>query len=267
MPKYKLIAADLDGTLLDDTYRVKPQLLAAVNAARSLGVELAVITGRLYPSALPFAVELNVTLPVIASNGAVVKDPLTGKLISQITMDRDLAIEALNLTENGTSQRFVNVQDAFYTDVAEEESRKYAEALKINFVRKIPLQDAIITDPVMVVIRDSESEITRLTGILAEHFGNKVYMANSKPFFIDINGPKVSKGAALKDLCSRMGITPEEVVAIGDGWNDREMLQTAGLGAVVANAPESLKEHADYVCEQRSFQGVIEVIKRFVLTD
>jgi len=265
MPKYRLIAADLDGTLLDDTYRIMPELLAAVDAARLQGTELAVATGRLYPSALPFARELKVTLPIIASNGAVVKDPATGELISQVTLDRALAIEALNLTENGTAQRFVNVQDAFYTDAAEKASRKYSEALKINFVRKVPLQDVITTDPIMVVIRDSESEISRLTRILAEHFGDRVYMANSKPFFIDINNPAASKGAALKDLCHRLGIAPEEVIAVGDGWNDREMFQAAGLGAAVSNAPESLREHADYVCENQSFHGVIEVIRRFVL--
>lgn len=265
MPKYRLIAADLDGTLLDDTYRIMPELLAAIDAARSQGTDLAVATGRLYPSALPFARELKVTLPIIASNGAVVKDPATGELISQVTLDRALAIEALNLTENATAQRFVNVQDAFYTDAAEEASRKYSEALKINFVRRVPLQDVITTDPIMVVIRDSESEISRLTRILAEHFGDRVYMANSKPFFIDINNPAVSKGAALRDLCRRLGIAPEEVIAVGDGWNDREMFQEAGLGAAVSNAPESLREHADYVCENQSFHGVIEVIRRFVL--
>ncbi len=267
MPKFRLIAADLDGTLLDDTYRVMPELLAAVNAARARGTELAVATGRLYPSALPFARELNVTLPVIASNGAVVKDPVTGELISQVTLDRGLAIEALNITENGTAQRFINVQDSFYTDASEKAFRKYSEALKIDFIRKVPLQDAITTDPIMVVIRDCESEISRLTAILKEHFGDKVYMANSKPFFIDINNPAATKGAALKELCHRMGIVTEEVIAIGDGWNDREMFQTAGLGVAVSNAPDPLREHADYICEKPSFHGVIEVIRRFVLGD
>ncbi|PKM81078.1 MAG: hypothetical protein CVU89_11080 [Firmicutes bacterium HGW-Firmicutes-14] len=263
--KFKLIAADLDGTLLDDQYRVMPELLETVNRARARGVELAVATGRLYPSALPFVSDLEIVLPVIASNGAVVRKPGNGELICQWTMKRELAIEALKLTENGTAQRFVNVNDAFYTDAPEEASRRYQQALKIQFLRKVPLHEVITEDPIMVVIRDSEEEVARLTGILREHFGDRVYLANSKPFFIDINHPGVSKGSALMDLCRRLGIEAKDVIAIGDGWNDEEMLKAAGIGAAVANAPALLKEKADYVCTHPTFKGVIEIIERFVL--
>lgn len=265
MRQFRLIAADLDGTILDDTYTVMPELLSALDRARSVGVELVVATGRLYPSALPFVRDLRVTLPVIASNGAVVREPHNDRLVFQLPLDRKLALEALELTENGTAQRFVNVRDSFYTDASEEASEKYADALKIKFIRTVPLQEVITKDPIMVVIRDSEKEISRLTEILRGHFGDRVYLANSKPFFIDINHPGVSKGSALLDLCARMGFAPEEVIAVGDGWNDLEMFKAVGLGAAVANAPDLLKEQAGYICDNPSYRGVIEVIERFVL--
>lgn len=266
MRRFKLIAADLDGTLLDDTYTVKPELMNAVNRCRYRGVEMAVATGRLYPSALPFVKDLGVTLPVIASNGAIIRDPQTGELIYDLPLAKDLAMEALRLTAGVTSQRFVNIRDTFYTDASDEASRKYSEALRIQFTRRIPLEDAVTEDPTMVVIRDREEEISRLTAILREHFGDRVYLANSKPFFVDINHPGVSKGAALLNLCRNIGINPEEVIAIGDGWNDLEMFKAAGIGAAVANAPEALKEKADFVCTKPSYRGVIEVIERFILS-
>lgn len=267
MSYYRLIAADLDGTLLDDNYRVEPELLSAINKARAKGVELVVATGRLYPSAIPFVRDLGVTHPVIASNGAVIREPLTGRQIYHCPLERRLAIEVLELTDSGTAQHFVNIRDNFYTDASEEKSRKYSEALKIKFITKIPLQQVITEDPTMVVVRDEEKEIVRLTGILRAHLGEKVYLANSKPFFIDINHPSASKGAALMNLCRTMNIRPEEVIALGDGWNDLEMFKAVGLGAAVANAPEGLKEQAAYVCKKPSFKGAIEVIERFVLNE
>lgn len=265
MRRFKLIVADLDGTLLDDTYRVMPDLRMAVERCRAKGVELAVATGRLFPSTLPFVRDLGVSLPVIASNGAVIKDPLTGELIYHLPMDRDLAIEALRLTGNGAAQRFVNIRDVFYTDVPEEKTKKYAEALRIDFIRKAPLEEAVTEDPTMVVVRDRDDEISRMTVSLREHFGDRVYLANSKPFFIDINNPGVSKGAALLNLCGRVGVSPGEVIAVGDGWNDLEMFKMAGLGAAVANSPDALKERADYVAGEPAYRGVIDVLEKFIL--
>lgn len=265
MGKYKLIVADLDGTLLDDSYRVMPELLVAVNACRAKGVELALATGRLYPSALAFAKDLDVRLPVIASNGAVIRDPLSGELLWHLPLPRALAIEALKLTAGSGAQRFVNIGDILYTDAPAAATKKYAAALRTQFIRSVPLAAAVTEDPTIVVWRDREDEIARLTGFLRGHFGERVYLANSKPFFIDLNHPEVSKGAALLKLCRKTGVSPDEVIAIGDGWNDLEMFKAAGLGAAVANAPAGLREKADYVCAEASYRGVIEVIERFIL--
>lgn len=267
MTKFKIIAADLDGTILDDTYQVLPELLSCINKARKKGVELLVATGRLYPSALPFVQDLGVKLPVIASNGAVIKDPLTGELVHQVTLDKDLAIEVLKMTEDYPVQRFINLGDVFYTDSPDVKTRRYSEALKVDFIHHNPLEDVVVEDPVMVVLRGSDEEIARLTAEMRNYFGERVYLANSKPFFIDVNHPGISKGTGLAELCRRLNIDPAAVIAIGDGWNDLEMFQFAGLGAAVANAPDKLKEHADYVCSEEAYGGVIEVIERFVLGD
>lgn len=265
--KFKLIVADIDGTLLDDTYKVMPQLLAAVKQARAKGVDLAVATGRMFLSALPIVQELQVSLPVIAANGALIKDPGTGEIISQKRLPRDLALEALRLTENSTAQRFVNIKDIYYTDAPESTAREYSKALKINFVGRVPLAEAITEDPLMVTIRDKEDQITEMTAMLRGHFGNRVYLANSRSIFIDINNPEVSKGAALAELCRKVGVEPAEVIAIGDGWNDREMFAAAGLGAAVANAPEAVKKSAGYICQSSSYMGVVEVIERYILAE
>lgn len=265
MSKFKLIAADMDGTLLDDKYRVRPELLAAIEKCRARGIDLVLATGRLYPSVLPYVKDLGVTLPVIASNGAVVKDPGTGELLYHVPVDKDFAVEALRLTKSDTAQRFVNIRDKFYTDAPEETSRMYSEALKIDFIRVLNLEEAVTEDPTMVVIRDREEEIARMTELLRQELGDKVYLANSKPFFLDINNRRISKGSAITFLCQKLQVDLSEVIAIGDGWNDLEMFRAVGMGAAVANAPDQLKKTADYVCSLPSYQGVIEVIEKFLL--
>lgn len=265
MSNFKLIATDMDGTVLDDKYRVMPELLAAIEKCRDRGIGLVVATGRLYPSALPYVKDLGVKLPVIASNGAVVKDPGTDELLYHMPVDKDLAIEALRLTKTDTAQRFVTIRDKFYTDAPEEMTRKYSEALRTDFARVLHLEDAVTEDPTMVVIRDGEDEIARLTEVVRQELGDKVYLANSKPFFLDVNNREISKGAALTWLCQRLKIDLSEVIAVGDGWNDLEMFQVAGMAAAVANAPDELKKNADYICSLPTYHGVIEIIEKFLL--
>lgn len=265
MMPFRLIAADLDGTILDHSNRLKPQLLSAINKCRSQGVELVISTGRLYPSAKPIIDELSICLPVISSNGAVIKDPLSGELIYHMPLPRELAIEALMLTKGDSAQRFICIQDSFYTDVSQEEAIKYSKALNVTFVRHVPLESIITDDPTIIVVKDREDEIARLTTLLTKNLGSKVHIANSTPCYIDINHPKVSKGAGLMKVCKLLGINPKEVIAVGDGWNDLEMFEVAGLGAAVSNAPRDLKRKADYICKNHSYKGVIEVLERFVL--
>lgn len=265
MANYKLIAADLDGTVLDDTYAVSGVLKEYVARARERGTELVIATGRLFPSALPFVKELEVTLPVIASNGAVVKTPLDGNMIYHVPLDKNLAGEVLDFTKDYPVQRFLNINDIFYTDAPEEQTIRYSEALKVQFTRVEPLEQMLTEAPTMVVIRGKDEIIKELTDHMRDHFGERAYLANSKPFFIDVNHPAVSKGAALAKLCQHLKIDLSQVIAIGDGWNDLEMFRLTGLGAAVANAPEDLKREADYVCENETYQGVIEVIEKFVL--
>lgn len=230
------------------------------------GTHLVVATGRLYPSALPFVRELSVTLPVIASNGAVIKDPENGKMIYHFPLERDIVRDVLKITQSSPVQRFVNINDIFYTDAPEENTKRYSEALKVQFIHIKPLESILDNkEPTMAVIRGNDEIISQMTGVLRDYFGEKVYLANSKPFFIDVNNPSVSKGAALARLCNDLKIDPKDVISIGDGWNDLEMFKVSGIGAAVANAPDKLKNKADYVCENSTYRGVIEVIKQFVL--
>lgn len=264
MNKYKLVAVDLDGTLLDEQYTVTPEVKDIVARARGRGIDFTFATGRLFPSARVFAAELGITLPLITYNGALIKEAAGTGPLFHLPLDRELALKVLDLTRVWPGRRFVFINDVVYTDIEDEVTRSYAIALRVEFRRLDQLTEALFEGPTMITFRDNPPEIDKLTGFMKQQFHDEIYMVNSRPFFLDVTHRNVSKGRGLSELCTCLGIQAEEVIAIGDGWNDAEMLDFAGLGAVVANAPEELKARADYVAAGNHYHGVIEVMEKFL---
>ncbi|MFZ5640847.1 MAG: Cof-type HAD-IIB family hydrolase [Bacillota bacterium] len=264
MSKYKLVAVDLDGTLLDESYTVTPEIKDMVCRAQARGIGFTFATGRLFPSARQFAAELGLTLPLVTYNGALVKEAAGKQPLFHLPLAKETAREVLDLTREWPGRRFVFIDDVVYTDTDDEVTRHYAKALRVKFRRLTQLEEALIVGPTMITFRDDPPEIDKLTGCIRKHFQDKIYLVNSRPFFLDIAHREVSKGRGLAELCGQQGIKPEEVIAVGDGWNDLEMLEFAGLGAVVANAPEGLKAGADYVAAGSHYHGVIEIMEKFL---
>lgn len=264
MNKYKLVAVDLDGTLLDEQYKVTPEVRDIVSRGRAKGIGFTFATGRLYPSARQFAVELGLTLPLITYNGALIKEANGQKPVFHLPLERDLAQDVLDVTREWPGRRFVFIGDVVYTDTEDEVTRSYAKALRVEFRRLEQLEQVLFESPTMITFRNEPPEIDKLTEFIRNHFQDKIYLVNSRPFFLDIAHREVSKRRGLEELCARLGIKAEEVIAIGDGLNDLEMLEFAGLGAAVANAPEELKAKAGYVAGGSHYHGVIEVMEKFL---
>ncbi len=263
--KFKLIVSDLDGTIFDSTYTITDQLRQAVQSARAKGCLFTLATGRSYPSAVQYSRLLDVEIPLITYNGAMIRYPGDGKMVSEVPLAKEKAREIMRLTEGHQLLRFVHVDDMVYTDSSEELIQQYSAALKIKFRYMQNLQKALVKDPTMLVLRSEPQIINSWTFLIRKLFGATLYTANSRPFFLDIVDPRVSKGAALKCLAHYLGISPAETIAIGDEANDLEMMAEAGLGATIGNAAEPVKKAAGYVAAKDYWEGVIEIIERFVL--
>lgn len=263
--KYKLIVSDLDGTIFDKTYSITREFAEIVQRVREKGCEFTFATGRLYPSAVKYAVELGIKIPLITYNGALIRDPITGITVAKTLLPKEKALEILNITENQGVMRFVFVDDLVYTDADTEITRGYADALRVKFETNVPLKAVVNENPIMMTLRDNPKEIQKWTRQFRDRYGDSLYFANSRPFFLDIAHPKVSKGYALKYLSQYLGINPNRVIAIGDEDNDLEMMKVAGLGVAVANASQIVRAAADYVTKGQYWRGVIEVLEKFVL--
>jgi HAD superfamily hydrolase (TIGR01484 family) len=119
--------------------------------------------------------------------------------------------------------------------------------------------------PIKLLAIAEEPLLDQLSAELRPKYAGRVHISKSKPFFLEFSHPEATKGHALAALAEFYGIKREEVIAIGDSFNDLEMIEYAGLGVMVANAREELKSLADYVTKANNGAGVVEVIEKFVL--
>ncbi|RYD07145.1 hypothetical protein N752_00755 [Desulforamulus aquiferis] len=120
-------------------------------------------------------------------------------------------------------------------------------------------------DPTKVLVVGDEALLDNLWREMAQHFGESLHITKSKPHFLELSHPQATKGHALDMLAKGWGLNREQVIAIGDSYNDLEMIEYAGLGVIMGNARQDVKDKADYVTNSNEEDGVAEVIKKFIL--
>lgn len=265
MTKFRLIAADLDDTLLDEHWRLTDPVKNAVAAVRRAGVHFTVSTGRMFRSALPYARELGLNIPLITYQGALVKNALSGEVLVDRPLPLIFAREIIARVHELGYHLNAYLDDVLYMEHDTPEGRRYSQISGIKPELVGDLLPVLDRDPTKIVVIASEQLLDRLSAELTPQYAGKVHIAKSKPFFLEFSHPQATKGHALAALAEKFGIKREEIMAIGDSYNDLEMLEYAGLGVVVANARDEIKQKAGYVTAAPSGAGVVEALEKFVL--
>lgn len=260
----KLVAIDLDDTLLDHSRAVSPRARAAVARAVAAGVTVTVATGRMYRSALPYARQLGLDVPLITYNGALIKCSETGETLLHRPLAADTAADLLAMFRARGWYVQVYLDDTLYVRERDDNARYYET---IAGVEAVPLGDALWTlpAPTKLLAMAEPGCIEEISAAIAAAFGDQVYTAASKANYLEITDPAVNKGAALDFLAGRLGIGREEIMAIGDSINDLDMVAYAGLGVAMGNAHPRVKEAADTVTAANDADGVAEAIEKYVL--
>jgi hypothetical protein len=261
---YRLIAADLDGTLRAEEQPFTPRVRAAVCKAQECGARVVMATGRVSRTALPYARDLGLTSPVICNHGASIQDGQTGALLFQKTVPLALARQVIAWTAEDITA-LVCVEEEFYVVRASEDATAFAGRYH-DHIHVVPdLAQSLLLEPQKIVFVNDERVSTHLLGELKEQFGRQLHIVQSFSRYIEITHRDVSKASAVAWLASRWGIPREEVIAIGDQGNDISMIEWAGLGVAMGNGVVSVKAIADYVAPSADEDGVAHVIERFVL--
>ena len=260
----RAVAMDLDRTILPETLELRPRLIDAVRAVAAAGVVPIVATGRMLRSSLPFALELGVTAPLICYQGALIADPQSGEWLRHEPMPVPLAREVIEACRKRDQHCNVYVDDELYVDELNVYALEYARHAKLE-AHAVGDLERWLTEPTTKIVVVGEPELLDTLQIeLRAQFGDRLFIAKSLPFFLEVAQPGVSKGSALEWVCDRISIEPAHVVSFGDGANDIELLRDAGFGVAVEGADQILLDEADATVPGPEHDGVARFLEALV---
>lgn len=271
----KLVGIDLDGTLLDSQGCLPPANRDAIHDAVAEGIHIALVTGRSYPFARPVADPLPPSVSLIVSNGAVER-AMDGSTFVRRLLDRYVARAVLEATRpHRHAAALIFDRDAERQVVFESMDwehpgrRNYWLRNQSLIAQSVPLEDALTEDPIQVMFNGGVETMRVLAGELgrkARDFAVTLTEYVHRDFsLIDITAPTATKGRALAWRAQQLGLTRDEVMAVGDNFNDLEMLEFAGVAVVMANAVAGLKERGFYLTGHQDEAGLADAIRRFAL--
>ena len=271
----RLIGIDVDGTLLDSEGQMPDVNRDAIHTAGAAGVHVALVTGRSYPFARPVANVLPASISLIVSNGAVERGT-DGSTLARRLLDRGVARQVLHAMRDYRDaaalvfDRDADRQVVFETMDWEHPGRqKYWSRNNSHIAKSVPLEDALTEDPIQVMFNGAVHLMRPLAELLRQDA--RAYSVLMTEYIhrdftlVDVTAPDATKGRALAWRAEQMGLARDEVMAIGDNFNDLEMLEFAGTSVVMGNSVEELKGRGWHVTGHQNEAGVAQAIERFVL--
>ena len=257
----KLIASDMDDTLLNSKCQISARNEAAIKSALAAGKIFLLATGRMYVSVRPYAERLGLDVPLVTYNGALVKGSLSGKVFYEHKMTLKTANEVLAYCREKGYYLQLYVGDSILIHTENDCSRMYS---KISGIQTTAIGDAVYhTDeaPYKILVMTKPEEFQQVWQCIAERFKGKLDVTSSKDNFLELMEPGINKWEAVKSVAASYGITPAEIMCIGDSNNDVKMIANAGIGVAVGNAKDAVKNHAKIVTASNDNDGVALVIE------
>lgn len=282
-----LLALDLDGTLLDSRGRISERNRNAIDSARKQGVRVALVTGRRFRDARPVALELGLDVPLISHNGALTKHAASLHTVSVLPLPLAAAREALQIGRAADADALLSddheglgvlVYDHISgNNIAANRYLTWARGLHgdeegPNAVEQVTsLEDYLDHEPIHLAFSGRCKKMDQLEEKLHAELGSSVKILGTKYIeqdftLLDVVNPAASKGAGVAATAAELSASQEEIMAIGDNYNDLEMLLFAATGVVMANAPLSLREIPGlHPTATNNENGVALAIEQFIL--
>lgn len=273
---YKLVCIDVDGTLLNNKHRITKRTKEILQKAHEMGVHIVISTGRMYTDAEYYSNLIGVKSPVIASNGAFIKEKDTDKVIYKDVLGESLSLELLDLFRKYRIQPYFCTPHRFYYGDIMFKLFYWAATIVGSRSNKLDVKYVHSWDRWRKILhqeRDNivKSEIIYRDAALICEMRDKLMglpqleIVDSSRHNIEITRKGVSKGKAVEMLAVHYGLKREEIITIGDSENDLSMIEYAGLGIAMGNASDRVKQKADYTTDTNDNEGVANAINKFIL--
>lgn len=263
--KIEAVAFDLDDTLLRDDRNISPYTLSVLRRAAEAGIRVIPASGRTRESMRGYVEEIGCASCFISCNGAEVWSPSL-ELLAQELLDVALAREVARFAEDHGCYAQTYAEDCFFYNQEGEWARAYAESSRLRGVHVGNLEAYIANPTPKILMMDDPRRIVELLAEARERFGGQVSLTCSKPYFLEVNPLRATKGNALGWCAEHYGFSMAHAVAFGDSLNDLSMLTAAGLGVAVANAREDVRAQVSAVCGSNEEDGVARYIEQHILS-
>jgi Cof subfamily protein (haloacid dehalogenase superfamily) len=269
-----MIVVDMDGTLLKDNKEVSEVNKEAIKKARESGVRLVICTGRIFTSAKAYAKLLGAMSPIIASNGAYIREKDKEEVIFEKILDKDKLLKSIEMIKSYGLVPHIYTTNTIYTEKLIHSSKNYATWNEgLDEIDRVIIE---IVDDLSEVINDGKRKFIKAVVMsedleklkeLKNKIQNEVDVEIMSSTFnnFEITAKGTSKGNGVKILAEFYGIKKDEIICIGDNENDISMIKYAGLGVAMANSSEEVKKIAKYVTESNENDGVAKVIDKYIL--
>ncbi|MDM5191017.1 Cof-type HAD-IIB family hydrolase [Bacillus sp. DX4.1] len=265
---YKMIVLDLDDTLLRDDHTISPRTKQALMQAQEQGVKVVLASGRPTFAMRHIAKELRLEdfgSFILSFNGAKIINCKTDEELFSSTLSPEIVhnLYKISLDEN------VGIHTYIGDDIITEANNQYTEIeatiTGMPIIEVDSFTNAVQGPVVKVLMVEDPEHLVKVEEKLQKQLEGELSVMRSKPFFLEFTEAGVTKGTSLNQLIQKLGIEREEVIAMGDSYNDQAMIEFAGLGVAMGNAPADIKEIANYVTDTNMNDGVAKVVEKFVL--
>ena len=266
-----VVALDIDGTLVGDDLLIGPDTRAAIRAARDRGIVVSLITGRMVTSALRFARELDLVAPLVGYQGALIREmpaagsSRPGRLLVHTPLRGEVARDVVAWTRTQGLDPHLNHLERFIVRSDDPRAEDYSAFMGARPQLTDDLIDSIRHSVTKIMATGEPPLPSQVAASARARFAGLADVTVSHPRFLEFVAPGVSKGRAVRWLARRLGVPLGAVLAIGDQWNDIEMLAEVGHGTAMPTAPLEVQAVARYIAPPLAEEGVARIIEALVL--
>jgi Cof subfamily protein (haloacid dehalogenase superfamily) len=268
----KLLIVDIDGTIAGQSNQVSTRVKQAISAAQAQGVRVGIATGRMYKSALRFHHEIGADLPIMAYQGAWIQDPATGVTHRHLPVPVEIALELIDYFEQSHLMDKLSVHvyrdDCLYVRDINPDTELYIGRSGIGVSSVTDLRTVLTDRPTKILAMSEDTDLIQelLIDLRQRYNPSELHVTTSVPIFLETTQSGVNKASAIDYIAKELlNITAENILAIGDNYNDVEMIAYAGIGVAMGNAPADVQALADWVAPDIEADGVAVAIEKFIL--
>ena len=265
----RLLAFDIDGTLIGADHKISPFTKTVLTRLRDQGVATTLATGRILPGVKAYADELEIEIPLIMSNGSILQDR-HGRVAAQTCLPLEVVQAAIRIARQESRDLVIYIKDKMYIEKITENIRPTYGSLLNNGLYEVGTWETFadqLANASKCVIPDpfDEQHLFDTEPLLEQALDGRAVTLRTSPVLLEVQPKDVTKARGLAQLAEMLGISLQQVIAFGDYDNDVEMLQAAGLGVAVGNATPACLDAADLLVASPEEEGPAHFLEEFLL--